>query len=99
MSKLTYKKQNVSLVRGSNIFHTVKYIFSRNDIYEECFYDEVRDILDKSKNTSDKNIYDSLLQFKDRLAKKDMADLLIVNSRSVLVDPKYKVKNLHDKLR
>lgn len=99
MSKLIYKNQSVSLVRGSNIFHTIKYIFSRNDIYEECFYDEVRDILDKSKNTSDKNIYDSLLQFKDRLAKKDMADLLIVNSRSVLVDPKYKVKNLHDKLR
>lgn len=98
-NKLTYKDISVGLSRGSNICHTVKYIFSRNDIYEECFYDEIRDILDKSKNTSDKNIYDSLLQFNERLIKQGIKDLLIVNFHSVLINPKYKVKNLHDKTR
>lgn len=98
-SKLSCNGKDIGLSRGSNIFHTIKCVFNRNDIYEECFYDEIRDSLDKSKNTSDKNIYDSLLQFNERLSKKGLNDLLIVNYHSVLINPNYKVKSLHDKTR
>ncbi len=98
-NKLIYKEKSIGFSRGSNISHTIKYIFCRNEPYEECFYDEIADTLDKSKNTSDKNIYDSLLQFSERLAKEEIDDLLNVNYHSVLINPKYKVKKPHDKTR
>ena len=99
INKLCYNEKKIGFSRGSNVSHTIRYIFSRNEPYEECFYDEIADTLDKSKNTSDKNIYDSLLQFSERLTKEEIGDLLIVNYHSVLINPKYKVKNLHDKTR
>ncbi len=97
-SKLYADDSIIKLVRGTDIYHAIKYFFERKNIHEECFYDEIIDILDKSKNLVDKNIYDNLLRFKSRLDKNNLSDLFIINSHSILLNKKYKLKS-NDELR
>ena len=51
----------IKIVNGKDIYYILKYILERKEIYEECFYDEIKESskLDKAKVRTDKNIYDA----------------------------------------
>lgn len=94
-SKLTCNGNEIKLTKGKGIYYIIKYIFERENIYEECFYDEIKEHseLDKSKKLADKNIYDNLLRFKNRLSKENHSDIFNISSHSITISNKYIVKN------
>lgn len=83
------------LTRGKNIYYILKYIFSREDVYEECFYDEItsESELDHSKKYADKYLYDALSQFNKRLAGKGESEVFLVGLHSIRISSLYRVDN------
>lgn len=80
----------IKITKGKDIYYIIKYIFERENIYEDCFYDEMRDYseLDKAKTRTDKNIYDTLFQFNNRLIKAGIGDLFSISFRSIKINNK-----------
>jgi hypothetical protein len=92
-SKIICNEQEIKITKGKDIYYAIKYLFEREDVYEECFYDEIRDEseLDDGKERTDKNIYDALMQFNKRLINKGINDLFIINFHSIKIRNKYKI--------
>ncbi len=95
-SKIICNGKEIKIMKGKDIYYTIKYLFEREDIYEECFYDEIRDNskLDSNKKRTDKNMYDALIQFNGRLIDKGIDDIFIINFRSITIRNKYKIVTL-----
>ncbi len=95
-SKLICKGNEIKLTKGKDIYYIIKYIFEREDVYDECFYDEIRDNseLNDGKPRTDKNMYDALMQFNKRLINKGISDLFIINFHSIKIRNGYKVVTL-----
>lgn len=95
-SKLICNNNEIKLTKGKDIYYAIKYLFEREDTYEECFYDEIRDDseLNDGKKRTDKNIYDALMQFNKRLINKGIDDLFVINFRSIKIRNKYKIVTL-----
>jgi hypothetical protein len=96
LSKVICGDIEVKVTKGKDTYYIIKYLFEKKNIYEECFYDEVRDYsdLDDFKKKTDKNIYDSLIQFNKRLIKQGINDLFIISFRSVKINSKYNISAL-----
>lgn len=92
-SKILCNNKEIKITKNKDIYYIIKFIFERDNIHEECFYDEIIDSLDNSKDLRDKNIYDNLFRFKIRLEKNELSDLFIINSHSILLNKKYILKN------
>lgn len=95
-SKIICNGKEIKMMKGKNIYYTIKYLFEREDIYEECFYDEIRDDseLKDCEEITDKNIYDALVQFNKRLIIKGLNDLFVINFHSIKIRNKYKIVTL-----
>lgn len=95
-SKIIYDENEVKITKGKDIYYVIKYLFEREDVYEECFYDEIRDDseLNDGKKRTDKNIYDALKQFNKRLINKGIDDFFVINFHSIKIREKYKVTTL-----
>ncbi len=95
-SKIICNGYEVKITKGKDIYYAIKYLFEREDTYEECFYDEIRDDseLNDGKIRTDKNIYDALMQFNKRLINKGIKDLFIINFHSIKIRNKYKIVTL-----
>jgi len=92
-SKIIYNGEEVKITKGKDIYYAIKYLLERSDVYEECFYDEIRDNseLNDGKQRTDKNIYDALMQFNKRLINKGIDDLFVINFHSIKIRNKYKI--------
>lgn len=95
-SKIILNRKGIKITKGKDIYYIIKYIFERENIYEECFYDEIRESseLDSVKDKTDKNIYDALLQFNKRLINAGINDLFIIDFHSIKVNTKYNTTTL-----
>ncbi|MEX2409992.1 MAG: hypothetical protein WD607_01245 [Candidatus Paceibacterota bacterium] len=95
-SKILCNGKEVKITKGKDIYYAIKYLFERKDIYDECFYDEIRDEseLNDGKERTDKNIYDALMQFNKRLINKGIDDLFIINFHSIKIRNKHKIVTL-----
>lgn len=95
-SKITCNEKEIKITKGKDIYYAIKYLFEREDVYEECFYDEIRDEsrLNDGKKRTDKNIYDALMQFNKRLINKGIDDLFIINFHSIKIRNKYNIVTL-----
>jgi len=95
-SLIVYADKDIKITKGKDIYYIIKYIFERENVYGDCFYDEIRDEseLNDGKERTDKNIYDALMQFKKRLINKGIDDLFIINFHSIKIKNKYKIVTL-----
>jgi hypothetical protein len=95
-SKIICNGKEVKITKGKDIYYAVKYLFEREDVYDECFYDEIRDDseLNDGKERTDKNIYDALVQFNKRLINKGLNDIFVINFHSIKIRNKYKIVTL-----
>lgn len=95
-SKILCNGKEVKITKGKDIYYAMKYLFEREDIYSECFYDEIRDDseLNDGKERTDKNIYDALMQFNKRLINKGLNDIFVINFHSIKIRYKYKIVTL-----
>lgn len=95
-SKITCNGNEIKITKSKDIYYIIKYLFERNNTYEECFYDEIREYseLNDGKKRSDKNLYDSLMQFNKRLINKGIKDLFVINFHSIKIKDKYKIVTL-----